>query len=237
MAPFLAYLPAEELHASGVIAVVTAGLILGHKAPIIQDATSRLNERINWETIQFLLENSVFLLIGLQVRQHPGRRRPSRTCRRWTIAVFCVGVLVAVILVRPLWVFPVGYFLVRPRGGTGPGPYSWRATAVHLLGGHARGGHPGRRLRAARDRAQRADPGARRVRGHRRHPADPGSVPAVAGPPAADPRARRPGGRAGRGHRADVRRSRPAAPNSTGSPPPRTTRRWSGSCGPAANRG
>ena len=68
MAPFAAYLPAEELHASGVIAVVTAGLILGHKAPIIQDATSRLNERINWETIQFLLENSVFLLIGLQVR-------------------------------------------------------------------------------------------------------------------------------------------------------------------------
>ena len=51
-----------------MITVVTAGLILGHKAPIIQDATSRLNERINWETIQFLLENSVFLLIGLQVR-------------------------------------------------------------------------------------------------------------------------------------------------------------------------
>ena len=60
-----------------MIAVVTAGLILGHKAPVIQDATSRLNERINWETIQFLLENSVFLLIGLQVRQHPGRRRRS----------------------------------------------------------------------------------------------------------------------------------------------------------------
>ncbi|HEY4974286.1 MAG TPA: cation:proton antiporter, partial [Steroidobacteraceae bacterium] len=68
MAPFAAYLPAEELRASGVIAVVTTGLILGHKAPVIQDATSRLNERINWETIQFLLENSVFLLIGLQVR-------------------------------------------------------------------------------------------------------------------------------------------------------------------------
>ena len=64
MAPFAAYLPAEELGASGVIAVVATGLILGHKAPVIQDATSRLNERINWETIQFLLENSVFLLIG-----------------------------------------------------------------------------------------------------------------------------------------------------------------------------
>ena len=107
MAPFLAYLPAEELHASGVITVVTTGLILGHKAPIIQDATSRLNERINWETIQFLLENSVFLLIGLQVRGIlDGVARSDLS--PGTITMFCVGVLVAVIVVRPMWVFPVG---------------------------------------------------------------------------------------------------------------------------------
>ena len=105
MAPFAAYLPAEELHASGVIAVVTTGLILGHKAPIIQDATSRLNERINWETIQFLLENSVFLLIGLQVRSILDGVAESDLSPT-TIAVFCVGVLLAVILVRPLWVLP-----------------------------------------------------------------------------------------------------------------------------------
>ncbi len=128
MAPFVAYLPAEELHASGVIAVVTAGLILGHKAPRIQDATSRLNERINWETIQFLLENSVFLLIGLQVRQILDGVRDSDLSPS-TIVVFCVGVLVAVIVVRPLWVFPIGYFLVRPRTSRIE-PYSWRATAV-----------------------------------------------------------------------------------------------------------
>ena len=90
MAPFVAYLPAEEVHASGVIAVVTAGLILGHKAPIIQDATSRLNERINWETIQFLLENSVFLLIGLQVREILDGVGDSELSPL-TIAVFCVG--------------------------------------------------------------------------------------------------------------------------------------------------
>ena len=128
MAPFLAYLPAEELHASGVITVVTTGLILGHKAPIIQGATSRLNERINWETIQFLLENSVFLLIGLQVRGIlDGVARSDLS--PGTITMFCVGVLVAVIVIRPMWVFPVGQLLVKPRGATGE-EYSWRATAI-----------------------------------------------------------------------------------------------------------
>ncbi len=128
MAPFLAYLPAEELHASGVISVVTTGLILGHKAPVIQDATSRLNERINWETIQFLLENTVFLLIGLQVRRILDDLGDS-ALSGWTIATFCGGMLVAVILVRPLWVFPVGLLLVRPRG-TSDETFSWRSTAV-----------------------------------------------------------------------------------------------------------
>ena len=66
--PFAAYLLAEELESSGVISVVVAGLLLGHKAPIIQTAQSRIAERINWRTIAFLLENTVFLLIGLQAR-------------------------------------------------------------------------------------------------------------------------------------------------------------------------
>ena len=50
----------------GVIAVVVAGLLLGHKAPILQTAQSRIAERMNWRTIAFVLENTVFLLIGLQ---------------------------------------------------------------------------------------------------------------------------------------------------------------------------
>jgi CPA1 family monovalent cation:H+ antiporter len=66
IAPWLAYLPAEVLHASGVLAVVIAGILLGHKAPIIQSAQSRMAERLNWTTIQYLLENAVFLIIGLQ---------------------------------------------------------------------------------------------------------------------------------------------------------------------------
>ena len=78
--PFAAFVAAEEVHASGVIAVVVAGLLLGHKAPILQTAQSRIAERLNWRTIAFVLENAVFLLIGLQARcdrRGRRRRRPS----------------------------------------------------------------------------------------------------------------------------------------------------------------
>ena len=68
-APYIAFLPAEEIHASGVLAVVVTGLLLGHRAPVLQSASSRIAENINWRTVQFLLENVVFLLIGLQVRR------------------------------------------------------------------------------------------------------------------------------------------------------------------------
>ncbi|HSL26363.1 MAG TPA: cation:proton antiporter, partial [Acidimicrobiia bacterium] len=67
VAPFAAYILAEQIHASGVLAVVVTGLILGHRAPVIQSPASRISEANNWRTIQFILENLVFLLIGLQV--------------------------------------------------------------------------------------------------------------------------------------------------------------------------
>ena len=66
LTPFVAYLAAEQIEGSGVLAVVVAGLLLGHKAPVIQTAASRISERTNWRTVQFLLENTVFLLIGMQ---------------------------------------------------------------------------------------------------------------------------------------------------------------------------
>lgn len=65
--PFLAYIPAEELHGSGVISVVTAGLYCGHQSAKAFTAQSRISERFNWRTVQFVLENGVFLLMGAQI--------------------------------------------------------------------------------------------------------------------------------------------------------------------------
>jgi monovalent cation/hydrogen antiporter len=66
--PFLAYVPAEELHASGVLAVVVTGLIVGHQGPSHLRAKDRLAEATNWATVAFLLESGLFLLMGLQLK-------------------------------------------------------------------------------------------------------------------------------------------------------------------------
>lgn len=66
--PFLAYLPAEELHASGVLSVVIAGLVTGHRGAKLLTAQDRISERLNWRTVQFVLENGVFLLLGVELK-------------------------------------------------------------------------------------------------------------------------------------------------------------------------
>ncbi len=66
--PFLAWVPAEELGASGVLAVVVAGLVTGHLSPGLLPARDRLAETVNWETVAFLLESGIFLLMGLELK-------------------------------------------------------------------------------------------------------------------------------------------------------------------------
>lgn len=66
--PFLAYIPAEELGASGVLAVVVVGIYTGHNSARFLSSPSRISERVNWRTAQFLLENGVFLLMGGEIK-------------------------------------------------------------------------------------------------------------------------------------------------------------------------
>lgn len=65
--PFIAFIPAEFIHASGVLAVVVAGLYSGHNGARRFTAQARISERLNWRTLQFVLENGVFLLMGVEV--------------------------------------------------------------------------------------------------------------------------------------------------------------------------
>ncbi|HWO50553.1 MAG TPA: cation:proton antiporter [Ornithinibacter sp.] len=113
VAPYLAYVPAEQVGASGVLAVVTAGLLLAHKAPILQTAPSRLSERINWSSITFVLENSVFLLIGLQIAgllddvANDDELSVARTL------VVGLAVLITCLVLRPVWMIPFTLFANR----------------------------------------------------------------------------------------------------------------------------
>ena len=130
LTPWVAYLPAEQLHIpgidghpSGVLAVVFAGLILGHKSPVIQSASSRMFERTNWATISYVLENSVFLLIGMQVRTILNDLGDSELSVG-RISAACVAALFGVILLRIIWVFPATYLprLIPAVGRNDPMP-------------------------------------------------------------------------------------------------------------------
>jgi CPA1 family monovalent cation:H+ antiporter len=128
--PFVAYVAAEEIHGSGVLAVVVAGLLLGHKAPILQTAGSRVAERLNWRTIQFLLENVVFLLIGLQVRWILRDVQDSGVPLT-DVVTLCLATFAAVVVLRLVWVFPARYLLVRPARDRETGEHpSWQHTTV-----------------------------------------------------------------------------------------------------------
>lgn len=64
---YLAFLPAEHLHLSGVLAAVTAGLYLGWRAPELTSPSTRLQAFAVWEVLTFLLNATLFVLIGLQL--------------------------------------------------------------------------------------------------------------------------------------------------------------------------
>jgi CPA1 family monovalent cation:H+ antiporter len=97
--PFAAYLAAEELNVSGVLAVVIAGLWLGHRGPTLS-SDSRLQTRPVWRLVEFLLEGFVFLLIGQQL---PTVVRGLNTYPTHTVVVAAVVSVGLVLLLRPVW--------------------------------------------------------------------------------------------------------------------------------------
>jgi len=69
LSPFIAFIPANELGCSGVLAVVTMGLFFGRKGPRVISAETRLQGTAVWEVLTFLLEGLIFIFIGLQLPQ------------------------------------------------------------------------------------------------------------------------------------------------------------------------
>ncbi|MGO2748590.1 MAG: cation:proton antiporter [Pseudoclavibacter sp.] len=104
--PFLAFLPAESIHASGVLSVVVAGLVTGYKSARHLSAQDRISERMNWRTIQLLLENGVFLIMGLQISGII-ENVEEEGLDVWAGVGIGVLVLVALTLLRALFIVPL----------------------------------------------------------------------------------------------------------------------------------
>jgi len=131
--PFTAYLAAEHVGGSGVLAVVAAGLYLGHRSPEAGYA-SRLQERPLWSSLDLLLQAVVFALIGLQLRYVVEALQASQRSNLSLIGA-SVAVLVTVLVVRPVFVFSVRAVertTRRVAPGPTPGPQAgmWRQRLV-----------------------------------------------------------------------------------------------------------
>ncbi|MDQ3286619.1 MAG: Na+/H+ antiporter, partial [Actinomycetota bacterium] len=126
---YAAYLTAEEIGASGVIAAVTAGIYLGWHSPTLTSPSTRIQAFSVWELLQFLLNAILFVLIGLQLPNVLAgiSGREASTLIWWGLMVSAV-----VIVTRLVWVFVLTYlprYLSRQLLKRDPYP-GWRNISV-----------------------------------------------------------------------------------------------------------
>jgi CPA1 family monovalent cation:H+ antiporter len=126
---YCSYVVAETVHASGVLAVVTAGLIVGWNSPRLFNALTRIRGTAVWQTAIFLVNATVFLAIGLQL---PDVLQALQKYRHEELALWAAAVALAVMLTRIVWVYPTTYLprmLSKKIREREPHP-SWRAVSV-----------------------------------------------------------------------------------------------------------
>ena len=104
--PYVAYLGAERLHVSGVLATVAAGIWLGARGPELLSASTRLTATAFWNTLVFLLNGVVFMLIGLQL---PEVIRGLHDHPRGELLRHAALLGAVVVGTRLVWVFPGAY--------------------------------------------------------------------------------------------------------------------------------
>ncbi|MBL7859806.1 MAG: Na+/H+ antiporter [Cyclobacteriaceae bacterium] len=106
LAPYASYLIAEEFHASGVLAVVAAGLFLSPRSSEIFSNRTRIQASAVWDTLIFILNGIIFILIGLQLPMILDNiQRHSFGTLLWYGGIVSLVTVIA----RIIWVFPGAY--------------------------------------------------------------------------------------------------------------------------------
>ncbi|HTZ89994.1 MAG TPA: cation:proton antiporter, partial [Alloacidobacterium sp.] len=111
LVPYAAYLAAQTVHASGVLAVVSCGLFLSRRSAHLFSPAVRLGAWSVWESLTFILNGHVIVLIG---HQFPAVRASMRSYGLQTIILYGAIFSALLILLRLAWVFPgsrLAYFL------------------------------------------------------------------------------------------------------------------------------
>ena len=128
--PFVLYVPADALHASGVLAALSGGMTLSRKSSRMFDANSRIAARSVWNLLFFTFNGAAFVLIGLQLRSILGALGAFSGP---TLAAWSLGTAAVVILARYVWVFTVAPLrrLIQPKAVAAEGPTPpWRVMFI-----------------------------------------------------------------------------------------------------------
>ncbi len=114
LTPYVAYLAAESVHASGVLAVVACGLYLSRKSSHFFSPNVRLQAWAVWESLTFVINGLVFVLLGLQL---PYILSGIRGYSRGTLLLYGAVFSGFLIFLRIVWTFPGTHlaYLIRRR--------------------------------------------------------------------------------------------------------------------------
>lgn len=102
--PYFAFIAADAVLGSGVLAVVVSALYLGFRSPTVQSAEARVAEAVNWRTVSFLVENAVFLFIGLNAAGII-QGAADELNGFWATAGVCAAVVAVLFLCRFVFIF------------------------------------------------------------------------------------------------------------------------------------
>jgi len=135
-----AFLAAERLHVSGILAAVVAGLVMGRRSPREIAPSTRMRSLAFWEPLQFFAESMLFLLIGLQFADvldaEDATGLGNLIATTLAVAAVTLGVRVA-------WVLGTPYFAALPEalrsGSWRPRPLLSGRELVLVAGGGMRG--------------------------------------------------------------------------------------------------
>ena len=109
LTPFLAFLAADRIHVSGVLAVVVVGLYLGHSSSRLLTASSRLQAINMWQVVDFLLEGLLFIIVGLGLPLALSAVGGNSNATLPSLLTAAALVSLVVIVLRLGWVFPATY--------------------------------------------------------------------------------------------------------------------------------
>jgi monovalent cation/hydrogen antiporter len=104
--PYIMYVTAEHFHVSGVLSVVSGGLFLTFRSQDLFSYDARIQVLGLWDTLVFLLNGFVFIMIGLQL---PEIIRGMENYSVGEAISYALIISVVTILIRILWVFPGAY--------------------------------------------------------------------------------------------------------------------------------